>query len=198
MDFCIPRYILHDFRDQEESKVIQMILNYAHIPYEFKEVDQNDYILEDYPFYSLPMLQIDEKKLGNVPSICRQLAWRYDLTCGTHSEDSQVDMVSEKVFAVRMKLKNWLDHIQHVPHHECDETCSEANALSLLSNYLFPILEGTLKKNNDPWLIGERMTWADLLTACLVNPVIYHLPHLFEKFPLVYLHNQVSLYIKFK
>lgn len=46
MDFCIPRYILHDFRDQEESKVIQMILNYAHIPYEFKEVDQNDYILE--------------------------------------------------------------------------------------------------------------------------------------------------------
>ncbi|KIH44724.1 hypothetical protein ANCDUO_25248, partial [Ancylostoma duodenale] len=65
MDFRVPHFVLHDFSDGEESKVIRMILSYAHIPYEFKDIDKDDYVLEDYPFYSLPMLEVNERKLGN-------------------------------------------------------------------------------------------------------------------------------------
>ncbi|KJH43868.1 hypothetical protein DICVIV_10100 [Dictyocaulus viviparus] len=120
MDFQFPHFVLHDFNDREESKVIQMILTYARVPYECKDVDRDDYVLEDYPFYTLPMLEVNERKLGNVPSICRQLGWRYELSGQTASDDSEVDMIAEKTFEARMRVKNWLDHLEHREEHECD------------------------------------------------------------------------------
>ncbi|VDM56797.1 unnamed protein product [Angiostrongylus costaricensis] len=120
MDFRVPHFVLHDFSDGEESKVIRMILTYARVPYECKDVDRDNYILEDYPFYTLPMLEVNERKLGNVPSICRQLGWRYELSGQTVGDDSEVDMIAEKTFQTRMHIKNWLDHLDHREDHDCD------------------------------------------------------------------------------
>ncbi|KAJ1351847.1 hypothetical protein KIN20_008005 [Parelaphostrongylus tenuis] len=64
MEFQLPHFVLHDFSDGEESKVIRMILTYARVPYECKDVDRDNYILEDYPFYTLPMLEVNERKTG--------------------------------------------------------------------------------------------------------------------------------------
>ncbi|KHJ92233.1 hypothetical protein OESDEN_07885 [Oesophagostomum dentatum] len=155
--FRVPHFILHDFSDGEESKVIRMILNYAHIPFEVKDIDKDDYILEDYPFYSLPMLEINERKLGNVPSICRQLGWRYELSGQTAGEDSEVDMIAEKTFEARMKIKNWLDHLEHREDHECDDTCDSDGAVALLESYLLPTLELILRRNTSPWLISTKV-----------------------------------------
>lgn len=38
--------------------------------------------------------------------------------------------------------------------------------------------------------VSLQMTWADLLVACLVNPIIYHRPKLLQDFPQLYLHNE--------
>lgn len=38
----------------------------------------------------------------------------------TAYEDAQVDDIAEKVFEVRMKIKNWIDHIEHAADHACD------------------------------------------------------------------------------
>ncbi|VDO86158.1 unnamed protein product [Heligmosomoides polygyrus] len=173
MDFRIPHFVLHDFSDGEESKVIRMILTYARIPYECKVINRDDFILEDYPFHTLPVLEVNDRKLGYVPSICRQLGWRYALQIGEmgarvvgectdfselsgqkHGDDSEVDMIAEKAFEARIRLKNWLDHLDHREDHECD------------------------------------MTWCDLLVACLFNPIIYHCPWLFDRYPNVFLHNR--------
>ncbi|KAK5976501.1 GST N-terminal domain-containing protein, partial [Trichostrongylus colubriformis] len=77
MDFRIPHFVVHDFSDGEESKVIRMILTYAGIEYESNDINRDDFFLEDYPFHSLPVLEVNKRKLGNVPAICRQLGWRY-------------------------------------------------------------------------------------------------------------------------
>ncbi|EYB81827.1 hypothetical protein Y032_0373g178 [Ancylostoma ceylanicum] len=174
MDFRVPHFVLHDFSDGEESKVIRMILSYAHIPYEFKDIDKDDYVLEDYPFYSLPMLEVNERKLGNVPSICRQLGWRYELSGQTAGEDSEVDMIAEKTFEARMKIKNWLDHLEHREDHECDETCDSDGAIAFLESYLLPTIEYILRRNTSPWLISHKTHYAKigLLTwfRLVVNP----------------------------
>uniref|UniRef100_A0A1I7XIK6 E3 ubiquitin-protein ligase hrd-1 n=1 Tax=Heterorhabditis bacteriophora TaxID=37862 RepID=A0A1I7XIK6_HETBA len=120
MSFCTPRFVLYDFEEQEESKVIRMIFAYANIPYKFKEIQRGDCVFEDYPFYSIPMLEINNRKLGSVLSICRQLGWRCALSGGTVNDDSEVDMIGEKVFAAKVRLKNWLDHIEHRKAHTCD------------------------------------------------------------------------------
>ncbi|ETN77864.1 hypothetical protein NECAME_03036 [Necator americanus] len=197
MDFRVPHFVLHDFSDGEESKVIRMILSYARIPYEFKDIDKDDYILEgsgdlidDYPFYSLPMLEVNERKLGNVPSICRQLGWRYELSGQTAGEDSEVDMIAEKTFEARMRIKNWLDHLEHRENHECDETCDSDGAIAFLESYLLPTIEQILRRNGSSWLISHKMTWCDLLVCCLFNPIIYHCPQLFDRYPNVFLHNK--------
>ncbi|KAK6023739.1 hypothetical protein OSTOST_10463 [Ostertagia ostertagi] len=176
MDFRIPHFVLHDFSDGEESKVIRMILTYARIPYECRDINRDDFILEgtahsffnpelfcvlasqrlrwNYPILSLPMLEVNERKLGNVPSICRQLGWRYELSGQKYGDDSEVDMIAEKTYEARIRIKNWLDHLDHREDHECD------------------------------------MTWCDLLVACLFNPIIYHCPRLFDRYPNVFLHNK--------
>ncbi|CAJ0589831.1 unnamed protein product [Cylicocyclus nassatus] len=189
-DFRVPHFVLHDFSDGEESKVIRMILNYAHIPYDVKDIDKDDYILEDYPFYTLPMLEINERKLGNVPSICRQLGWRYELSGRTAGEDSEVDMIAEKTFEARMKIKNWLDHLDHREDHECDDSCDSHEPVRLLESYLLPTIENILRRNRSPWLISDKMTWCDLLVCCLFNPIIYHCPQLFDRYPNIFLHNK--------
>ncbi|CAI4223265.1 unnamed protein product [Auanema sp. JU1783] len=186
MNFYIPEFVVHDFDDEEESKIIRMIFAHANIPYVSKTVDRDDYILEDYPFYCLPMLEINNRKLGCVPSICRQLAWRYELSGYTAEEDSLVDMVAEKLYEARMRLKPWLDHIEHREEHECDESCQFENVWPILRN-LCSVIESLLKCNSSPWLVGPRMTWADLMAACLFSPIIYHKHEIFTSFPNVYL-----------
>ncbi|CAD6186760.1 unnamed protein product [Caenorhabditis auriculariae] len=189
--FLVPTYVLHDFEDGEESKPIRMILDLFNVPYEFKSVDRDDFILEDYPYYALPMLEMNNRKLGSVPSMCRHLAWRYNLSGKTAEEDAQVDMLAEKVFEARLKVKNWLDHIEHAAEHACDESCSTTSAIDYLRAEVFPLLEARLRReDNTPWLVGHAMTWADLLLACLVNPIQYHQPKSLDGFPNVFLHNQ--------
>lgn len=188
--FLVPSYTLHDFDDGEECKVVRMIFQMSGVPYEFKHVHRDDYILEDYPFYALPALDMNERKYGSVLSICRHLAWRYNLSGKTAYDDAQVDDIAEKVFEVRMKIKNWIDHIEHAVDHACDEDCTENTAARLLTNTLFPCLERVLKAAPSSWLVGHTMTWVDLLVACLVNPIIYHRPKLLQDFPLLYLHNE--------
>ncbi|CAI2353868.1 unnamed protein product [Caenorhabditis sp. 36 PRJEB53466] len=188
--FLVPDYTLHDFDDGEECKVVRMIFQMSGVPYQFKHVHKDDYILEDYPFYALPALEMNERKYGSVLSICRHLAWRYNLSGKTAYDDAQVDDIAEKVFEVRMKIKNWIDHIEHAAEHACDEECTEDGAEKLLTETLFPILERVLKAAPSSWLVGHSMTWADLLVACLVNPIIYQRPKLLQDFPLLYLHNE--------
>uniref|UniRef100_A0A8R1E0G1 Glutathione transferase n=1 Tax=Caenorhabditis japonica TaxID=281687 RepID=A0A8R1E0G1_CAEJA len=188
--FLVPTYTLHDFDDGEECKVVRMIFQLGGVPYEFKHVHRDDYILEDYPFYALPALEMNDRKYGSVLSICRHLAWRYNLSGQTAYDDAKVDDIAEKVFDVRMRIKNWIDHIEHAPDHACDEECTDNAAARLLTDTLFPCLERVLKAAPSSWLVGHRMTWADLLVACLVNPIIYHRPKLLQDFPQLYLHNE--------
>uniref|UniRef100_A0A7I4YYM7 GST N-terminal domain-containing protein n=1 Tax=Haemonchus contortus TaxID=6289 RepID=A0A7I4YYM7_HAECO len=190
MDFRIPHFVLHDFSDGEESKVIRMILTYARMPYECRDINRDDFILEDYPFYSLPMLEVNERKLGNVPSICRQLGWRYELSGQKYDDDSEVDMIAEKTYEARMRIKNWLDHLDHREDHECDETCDGDDAIAYLESSLLPTIEHLLRRSSTPWISSHKMTWCDLLVACLFNPIIYHCPRLFDRYPNVFLHNK--------
>lgn len=77
---------------------------------------------------------MNERKYGSILSICRHLAWRYskqssaiplhsffsDLSGKTAYDDAKVDDIAEKVYEIRMKLKNWIDHIEHAADHACD------------------------------------------------------------------------------
>ncbi|CAB3398299.1 unnamed protein product [Caenorhabditis bovis] len=188
--FLVPKYTLHDFDDGEESKVIRMIFRLSKVPFDFKHVQRDDYILEDYPYFALPMLEMNDRKYGSVVSICRHLAWRYNLSGKTAYDDALVDDIAESVFEIRMQVKNWIDHIEHAPEHACDEVCTRNDAHLPLTARLFPALERRLQATNTSWLVGHTMTWLDLLVACLVNPIIYHRPKLMDKFPLLYLHNE--------
>lgn len=188
--FTVPKYTIHDFEEAAESRVIKMILDLNGVPYEFKTVDREEYILEDYPYYALPMVEMNGRRFGSVLSICRHLAWRYNLSGSTAYEDALVDDVAEKVFEVRMKVKNWLDHIEHVPDHECDDTCTKAYAKKHLTSMLLPTLEAALRAKTTPWLVADKMTWLDLLVAALINPILFHAADILKPYPSLYLHNE--------
>lgn len=56
--FLVPTYTLHDFDDGEECKVVRMIFQMSRVPYEFKHVHRDDYILEGMCFFLICMVFI--------------------------------------------------------------------------------------------------------------------------------------------
>lgn len=184
----LPHFVLYDLPDQETSQVIRMIFAYANIPYESKDVEEH--IIEDFPLRNVPVLEIYGKKIGNNSSICRYLGWRFELSGQTAMEDSIVDMISETIQESKSKLKEWLDHIEYKNVDYAKPECSDAYALKHLDGYLCPVIEKLLRKSQSPWLVGYKLTWADFMVTSLFNPIIYHRPHFFDKYPNIYLHNK--------
>ncbi|CAJ0929813.1 unnamed protein product, partial [Mesorhabditis belari] len=187
--FCkLPKFFLYDKADQESSQVIRMIFSIANIPYEMKEVDE--ITIQDLPLRSVPVLEIDGAKIGNATTICRHLGWRFDLSGQTALEDSMVDMIAETIHEAKQKLQPWLDHIEYKSIDYSKPECSDRYALEYLDGYLGPIIENILLKSGSSWLIGHKMTWADLMVASLFNSIIYHRPNFFHSYPNIYLHNK--------
>ena len=56
--FLVPTYTLHDFDDGEECKVVRMIFQMSGVPYEFKHVHRDDYILEGSSFPVISSLKL--------------------------------------------------------------------------------------------------------------------------------------------
>ncbi|CAJ0582807.1 unnamed protein product, partial [Mesorhabditis spiculigera] len=153
----LPHFILYDTADLEHSQVIRMIFAVARIPYELKKVEPAEII--DLPLRTVPALEIDGAKIGNITTICRHLGWRYD-----HIEYRNVDYSKPE--------------------------CSDRYAFEYLETQLAPVIENLLHKNTSPWLIGQKLTWSDLMTAAFFNSIIYHRPAFFDRYPNIYLHNK--------
>lgn len=81
------------------------------------------------------------------------------------------------------------------------DTCSTSTAIPVI-DALCRQLELLLRKNPSFWFVGHKvqncisakntiqMTWADLMSSCLFNPIAYHMPHILESFPNLYLHTK--------
>ncbi|GMR58922.1 hypothetical protein PMAYCL1PPCAC_29117 [Pristionchus mayeri] len=183
-----PEYVLYDDNEQEESLLIRMIFAFAHVPFETRTVEETGTDFYGFPFSSTPVLELNGLRLSSVNSICRHLAWRYDLSGRTAAEDSIVDVVTDAVDDARKRMRQWIRIAEYREWDDYEMESLEEKSRRLFVSFIGPAFEEILRRNGGKWIVGDEVTWADLSLASLINPIIFHRPSFFDRLPLLYNH----------
>ncbi|GMT10160.1 hypothetical protein PFISCL1PPCAC_1457 [Pristionchus fissidentatus] len=183
-----PEYILYDDIEQEESLLIRMIFAFSNVPYETRTVEENGTDFYGFPFASTPVLELNGLRLSSVNTICRHLAWRYDLSGRTSAEDAIVDVVTDAVNDAKKRLERWLKIAEYREWDDYEMEGLEEKTHRLFISFIGPAFEEILRRNGGNWVVGDEATWADLALASFINPIIFHRPNFFDRLPLLYNH----------
>uniref|UniRef100_F1LEC7 Glutathione S-transferase 4 n=1 Tax=Ascaris suum TaxID=6253 RepID=F1LEC7_ASCSU len=194
LNFFLPRFKLYDFADRNNADITRMIFRVANVPYEEVLIDRDgewQQLQREMPLGTLPVLEIDGHKIGGTTAICRQLAWRFGLSGETAADDSVVDMLADFLHEAHISLKSWINAIHNVNNSEQDVESLDKMANHYVNTRLGPVLEKHLEKNGTGFLVGGKITWADLMAISFFNTLFDNGREDFiSAFPLIKQHYQ--------
>lgn len=160
---------LYYFAGRGRADQIRWILAATGVTFDQKIVSSRDYFvkLAEYqlPFRQLPMLQIDGQDLAQSQAICRYLARRANIA-GTNSvEEVKIDMLAEAVNDL-IPLAMSVPFIRKKSPEELD---SHIRLARVKWQKLAARLEAILRKNGGVYLVGESLSYADVLVGHLTT-----------------------------
>ncbi|OZC09851.1 glutathione S-transferase protein [Onchocerca flexuosa] len=174
VDILLPKFKLYNFNDQRNDKLVKLIFKMANIPYEdinISRKEQWNAIKNETPLGTLPVLEMDGVKLSGQTSICRHLAWRFGLSGQSATSDALLDMFADLLLETQILVFGPMD----------DNNDSNTNViivddinLEKICDRVASIIEKQLIKNNTSFLIGEQVTWVDLMTYIFFNSLMDH------------------------
>jgi len=157
----MSKYKLTYFNVRARAEPIRFIFAVAGVPYEDLRIERSDWpaFKEKCPWGKVPLLEVDGQTLAESAAICRFLAKRFNLTGSNDIEAARCD---EYVDAMMDFRTHWRAY-----YWESDETKKAELKTKFFDNakvYL-PKFEKILKASGGPFLLGSKVTWADLHIA---------------------------------
>uniref|UniRef100_A0A0M3IHI4 glutathione transferase n=1 Tax=Ascaris lumbricoides TaxID=6252 RepID=A0A0M3IHI4_ASCLU len=163
LNFFLPRFKLYDFADRSNADITRMIFRVANVPYEEVLIDRD----------------------GEWQQLQRGLSGE------TAADDSIVDMLADFLHEAHISLKSWINAIHNVNNSEQDVESLDKMANHYVNTRLGPVLEKHLEKNGTGFLVGGKMTWADLMAVSFFNTLFDNGREDFiSAFPLIKQHYQ--------
>jgi len=188
-NFIMPSsYSVQYFDGRGRGESIRLMLAQCGVAFKdnrIKDTDDYEALKKDQPLGQWPVLTVDGKKLGQTNAILRFLARQYHLAGETPFDDAIVDMLGDQVqdgyVAMYKDFK--------------DEATFQSNfrqtAIPYLTETSGPNFEKILKSNKSGYLVGDKLTWADIHAAEYFNKFILHADeHTLDPFPAVKAHNE--------
>ncbi|XP_047108255.1 glutathione S-transferase-like [Schistocerca piceifrons] len=153
-----PKYKLFYFPIRVIAEPIRFILAYVGAEYEDIRVEWADWpsLKPDTPYGTLPVLEVDGKKLGQSIPICRYLAKQYGLLAENDWDNAQIDAAVDAIDDLRWSIKEFF--------FETNES-RKKNLKEKLIKETVPFHYAKLEamvKNNGGYLAGGKLTWGDL------------------------------------
>jgi len=162
----IPHYKLTYFPVRGRGEFIRYIFALADVPYEnnLMTMDEWPHHKQDFPFGSLPFLEIDGGKewVGQSLTIGRYLARRFGFAGKNMLEQAKADMYVEGVHDMVNAGQPFFNAMFLNPESK------DAEFEKWKKNTVIPFLDRYtkfLKQNGTGWLVGDSITWADLYLA---------------------------------
>ncbi|KHN77514.1 hypothetical protein Tcan_16407 [Toxocara canis] len=141
LDLFLPRFKLYDFADHGDMDITRMIFRVADVPYEEVLIDRNT--------------EWEQLQQG--------------LSGQTAADDSIVDMLADLLHEAHVSLKLWTKAMRSATNSEHDIDSLDKMAKHYVSTRLGPVLEKYLYRNGTGFLVGEKVTWADLMAISFFN-----------------------------
>lgn len=164
----MPVYRLIYFNAKGRAELARWLFAYADVLYVDERFERENWskYKKDFPGGKLPVLMIDDRQLNQSMSIARYLAKEFGLAPKDHLEAAHCDAVVDSCVEVLDKLYGVLTSSK--AEAEKKKECTEI-AIPFLT-LLNKSLEGK------EWFISDKITWADLEIAFVVDWIIEKTP----------------------
>lgn len=130
-------------------------------------------------FQQVPMVEIDGMKLVQCRAILNYIATKYNLYGRDIKERALIDMYTEGM----TDLNEMIMHLPLCPPGEVEANTSLIKEKA--TNRYLPAFENVLKSHGQDYLVGNRLSKADILLMELLESVEELDPSLLAKFPLL-------------
>ncbi|KAM9017810.1 uncharacterized protein PRD47_006052 [Ara ararauna] len=130
-------------------------------------------------FQQVPMVEIDGMKVVQTRAICSYIAAKYNLYGKDLKERAWIDMYVEGT-------KDLLDMIMYHPFQPADT--KEKNLALIIeraTTRYFPVYEKALKDHGQDYLVGNKLSWADIHLLEAILTVEEWKPDILSAFPLL-------------
>ncbi|VDN07355.1 unnamed protein product [Thelazia callipaeda] len=172
IDLFLPKFKLYDFDDRRSGALARLIFTVANIPYEdiiINHEEQWDALKNETPLGTLPILEIDGMKMNGQTAICRHLAWRFGLSGQSAASDFLLDMFADMLFEAQILFSGTMTDVT-----ERRTNCLTTDNMELVEivQRTLSVIEKQLNTNNSSYIIGEEITWVDLMIYTFFNTIM--------------------------
>ncbi|ERE89039.1 glutathione S-transferase alpha-3-like protein [Cricetulus griseus] len=176
--------VLHYFDGRGRMEPVRWLLAAAGVEFEEKFLKTRDDLARlrndgSLMFQQVPMVEIDGMKLVQTRAILNYIASKYNLYGKDMKERALIDMYSEGI----ADLDEIVLHQPYIPQEE-----KEANLAKIKDkarNRYFPAYEKVLKGHGQDYLVGNRLSRADVYLVELLYHVEELDPSVLANFPLL-------------
>uniref|UniRef100_A0A194AKD8 Uncharacterized protein n=1 Tax=Pinctada fucata TaxID=50426 RepID=A0A194AKD8_PINFU len=184
------KYKLTYFNARGFAEVSRIILKLNGQDFEDVRVDSETWpkMKQDTPQGKLPVLEVDGKKIPQSSAIYRYLAGEFDL----YGDDKEDKLKIDIIIATIEDLWPPMIKIAFGENEEIKNAAKKKMEEEVIP-YVMEYLTKELKNNTNGWLVGKRMTLADLIFFTATDQVAVGFPDFIEKYQeLKTLKNKIS------
>lgn len=176
--------VLHYFDGRGRMEPIRWLLAAAGVEFEEKFLKTRDDLARlrsdgSLMFQQVPMVEIDGMKLVQTKAILNYIASKYNLYGKDMKERAIIDMYTEGVADLEIMIL----YYPHMPPE--DKEASLAKIKEQARNRYFPAYEKVLKSHGQDYLVGNRLSRADIALVELLYHVEELDPGIVDNFPLL-------------
>ncbi|CAJ0605670.1 unnamed protein product [Cylicocyclus nassatus] len=144
------------------------------------------------PFGQVPVLEVDGKQLAQSKAICRYLARQWGLSGSNAFEEALVDSLGDQYNDYRVEIKPYM--------HTAQGFMKAGDLEQLKKEVMMPgrdkflgFLTKFLKNNKTKsgYLVGDHLTWVDLLISEHMADMSASIPEFLDGFPEVKAHMEL-------
>ena len=178
----MPTYKLYYFNSKGAAELSRLIFAQASVKYEDVRMEYGSEqwaeLKPTMPFGQMPVLEVDGTRIANSIVIARYLAEEFGLAGSNSFENSQLAGIAEAVRDVFVEMAK--------AHFEKDEE-KKAELLKTFKEKTIPFVLGKFEAlssaNNNGYLCGNKLTWADLAFFSWISIMIPHAPAVLDNCP---------------
>ncbi|KAJ1370868.1 hypothetical protein KIN20_032688 [Parelaphostrongylus tenuis] len=176
-------YKLYYFDGRGLGEVIRQLFALAGVDFEDVRVTQEQWpqLKPKMPFGHLPVLEVDGQKLLQSQAITRYVARKYGYAGKTPYEEAMVDAIADQYKDFYVAIKDF--YYPAMGLAKGDVEAAKKNVLIPARNHFFEEMTTFLKNNSSGYLVGNNLTFADLILAEHVYSIRTVFPEYTHGFP---------------
>ncbi|XP_030749148.1 glutathione S-transferase-like [Sitophilus oryzae] len=160
-----PAYKLSYFDIMGLGEPIRVLLSYGALEFEDFRVTRENWpgLKSSMPMGQLPVLEVNGKTAHQSMAICRYLGKQLKLNGKDDWEDLEIDTIVDTINDFRAKIGQY--------HYQSNEQIKNEYQKTLVDEIIPFYVEklDAIAKENGGYLVGGRLTWADLVFLGLVD-----------------------------